>query len=612
MTFPQILLLVIVVVPLMLVVRGIMRTDIAALVIAAALAVAQYVGIGIIGPANTPGDSARAVSGFSQPVVITLIGLFIVTRALDKTGITRWLVQRLLAIGGTSESRLLTLFAGTSAFLSLVMNNVAAGALLLPGAMEASRLTGVRPSKLLIPVAYGSMLGGAATYFTTANIIVSDLLPIANPPQEPLGILDFTPTGGLLVLAGLLFFWLFGKRVLPDRVPPAEQMLTRPTGSQLEDRYELGERLWEVRVPASSTLGWKSLAQAELGQKFGITVAAVLHDQQTFFSPSPEMVIRPGDVLLVVGREERVNQLRDYGVTVGRESKGRHISPRGVMLEEVMPGPFSRAIGKTLKELNFRKLYGVTAVALWRKNRSYRTNVADFSLEVGDSLLVVGTQPQMQRLAKDPDFIVLEPSLSDQPVDRRNGLISVLVILGSIALSVLGMPVYLAMLLGALVLLLTGVMRTEEAYRAIEWQVIFLVAGMYSVSLAMVATGLAELVGDWVLRIVRPIGPLGLAAGAYLISSLLTQVMGGQVTALVTGPIVISAAIAMGANPQAVAVACAIGCSASFLTPLSHPVNVLMIAPANYRFSDFFHIGWRLTLICFVMLLVGMKLFWGL
>jgi Na+/H+ antiporter NhaD/arsenite permease-like protein len=195
MTLTQILLVVIVIIPLALVMMNRLRMDVAALLIAALLGMCQFLGAGIIGEEGAPKDAARAISGFGQPVVITLACLFIITNTLERTGLVRLMVRDLLKIGGGSEARLITLFASASAFLSLFMNNLAAGALLLPGAMEAARRTGIRPSKLLIPVAYGSLLGGAATYFTTANIIVSDLLRIAQPPQHPLGILDFTPVG---------------------------------------------------------------------------------------------------------------------------------------------------------------------------------------------------------------------------------------------------------------------------------------------------------------------------------------------------------------------------------------------------------------------------------
>jgi len=612
MTLTQILLVVIVIIPLALVMMNRLRMDVAALLIAALLGMCQFLGAGMIGEEGAPKDAARAISGFGQPVVITLACLFIITNTLERTGLVRLMVRDLLKIGGGSEARLITLFASASAFLSLFMNNLAAGALLLPGAMEAARRTGIRPSKLLIPVAYGSLLGGAATYFTTANIIVSDLLRIAQPPQHPLGILDFTPVGGLIALAGIAFFALIGKRLLPDRVPPAYRMLARPTGSQLEDLYQLGERLWELRILPDSVIDGKTLAESRIGENLGLTVAGVIHNGEALLNPSPELTLHSGDVLLTVGREERINLMANEGVAIAQETENQHVSPRGIFLAEVILSPHSKALGKTLKEMNFRQVYGATAIALWRKNRSYRTNVGDFALEVGDSLLVMGTREQFSKIARDPDFIILEASLGDQPVMRRQGFLALAILFAGILLSILGMPVFLAMLGCVLALVLLRITSIEEAYRSIEWQAIFLVGGMYSVSLAMAQTGLSASLGALVVRLAQTAGPLGLAAGAFLLTAFLTQLMGGQVTALVTGPVMISAAIAMQVNPQAIAVATAIGCSASFLTPFAHPVNILMIAPANYTFSDFLRVGLPLTLVSFVMLLIGMKLFWGL
>ena len=192
------------------------------------------------------------------------------------------------------------------------------------------------------------------------------------------------------------------------------------------------------------------------------------------------------------------------------------------------------------------------------------------------------------------------------------GMSGVLILAAAITVSVIGFPVYLAMLIGALLMIVMGLLTMEDAYRAMEWRAIFLIAGMYSVGVAMAQTGLATLVGDGVLKIVSPFGPLGLAAGSYLLTASLTQFMGSQVTALVTVPIAISAALSMQTSPQAMAVAAAIGCSAAFLTPIAHPVNILMMGPGNYRFRDFFRVGWWLTVLSFVMLLLGMVLFWGL
>ena len=611
MLIPHVFLAAVVIIPLGLVLSGKLRIDAASVFIAVSFGIAQFMGMGILGEPGNPAAAARALSGFSQPVILTLVGLFVITRSLDKSGITRWMARHMLRIGGSSERKLIALFAGTAAVFSLIINNLAAGALVLPSAMEVARSSGIKPSKLLIPVAYGSLLGGAATYFTTANMIVSNLLTTTDPPQEPLHILDFTPTGGLIALAGIAFLSLLGHRYLPDRESPLEQMRARLTGSDLEDYYQLGERLWEARVVPGSTVANKPLSESRIGERLGLVVAGVVHKQQAVYAPSPERFIHSGDLLMLVGREERVRALAEAtGLKINRKKSRDHISKKGVSFIEVMPSPHSRAIGKTLRDLDFRVRYRITALALFRGGQSYRTDLGNMPLMLGDSLLMIVSGQHLAHLRNNPDFIVLESDISDQPVQRFHAAVTVGVLVSAIILSIIGMPIYLAMLGGALILILSSVMDMEEAYRSIQWQVVVLIAGMYTISLAMVNTGLAGDIGSLMVRVLAPFGPLGLALGAYLLTLALTQIMGGQVTILVTGPIAISAAASLQIDPHAVAVAAAIGCSTSFLLPIAHPVNILMIAPANYRFRDFFNIGWRLTLVSFVALVIGLVVFW--
>jgi di/tricarboxylate transporter len=313
---------------------------------------------------------------------------------------------------------------------------------------------------------------------------------------------------------------------------------------------------------------------------------------------------------LIVGRQERVSRLAELGLELRPE---RHaLTTFGLTLIEVMPAPRSGALGRTLKDISFRGHYGFVAVALLRRQRSFRTDIGDMPIEPGDSLLLVGRSQQIPDLHRGADFIVFEPNLSDLPVDAKEALLAILIVAAGIGASIAGMPIYLAMLAAAVIALLTRRISMQEAYGAVEWQAIFLIAGMYVVSEAMVQTHLADLLGNGMIQAVTPFGALGLAAGAYLLTALLTQFIGGQVAALVTGPVTISAAIQMGVSAQAIAVATAIGCSAAFFTPLAHPVNILMIAPGNYSFRDFFRIGWPLTLVSFMVLLVGMAVFWRL
>ncbi len=452
----------------------------------------------------------------------------------------------------------------------------------------------------------------SAPTLPTANIIVSDLLRIAKPPQTALNFLDFFPTGSLIAVSGILYLAFLGKKLLPDRTPGAFVSFSNVTRGEMENYFQLGERLWEARVSPASSLVGQTLAETCLGERYGLVVAGLWHGNQNIFAPAAEQTLNTGDRLLIVGREERVSQLAEQGLIVEPRTHDSMYASNGGALLEIIPSPHSAALGKTLKELDFRNRYGFTVVALRRMERSYRTNVGDIPLNLGDVLLLAGPAARLKMLQKHTDFFVLEPNPADLPVDGRKALFILAILLAAITASILGIPTYLATLCGALALMIAGGVNIEESYQSVEWQAVFLIAGMYAVSLAMVETGLARLFGDSMIRLAAPFGPLGLVAGAYLLTALLTQGMGGQVTALVTGPITISAAISMGANPQAVAVATAIGCSASFLTPMAHPVNILMIAPAGYRFKDFFRVGWPLTILSFLALLAGMKIFWNL
>lgn len=597
-------------VPLLLVMLGRWRVDLAALFMIVMLGTAQFLGMGVLGNASSPQQTLLAISGFSQPVVVTLIGLFILTQTLSTNGVMLWLGQRLAAAGANSEMRLIFLFTFAAAMLSLLMNNVAVGALLLPSAIQVARKAHIRPSKLLIPIAFGTALGGMATYFTTANIVLSDLLTSANPPQAPLGVLSFAPVGGLAALAGIAYLTLFGRRLLPNREPGPEQTLARRGSDELESLYSLGERLWEARVLSNSAYRGRTLKQARIGERFGLAVIAIWRGRQSIFTPEATEVLQPNDVLLLVGREQRVLKLTSLGLQIGREEKT--ISAFDVTLLELILEPHSAYVGKTIKQMNFRRKYGFTVVALMRRGRSHRTDVGDLPLELGDSLLMIGSSERVRDLRLNPDVIILEPEPSTHAVPRRRALVSIAVFLSAIVLSLLGLPVYLAVLAAAVLALLLGLLSIQQIYRSMEWQVIFFIAGMYVAARGMVNTGLAAFIGWNALEVLGNHGPLELASAAFLLSSLLTQVMGSQATAFVVGPIAISAALHLGSNPQAIAVATALGCSASFLTPLAHPVNLIMMSPGNYRFSDFARVGLGLMLVVFAALLVGMVLFWKL
>ena len=613
MTIPQWLLISIVTLTMTGVIANRIRLDIAALLTAILLGILQYAGVGMLGTAGSKQAASLAISGFGQPVVITLLSLFIIAKGLDKSGLMRWIASRLIKVGGNDEGHLIGLLAAITAVFSLFINNVAAGILVLPTAMEISRRTGIKPSKLLIPVSYGSLLGGMATYFTTANIVMSDLLAIANPPQQPLKLLDFALTGGLIAFVGILFLSIFGKRLLPDREPASDQALQHLTGSELESFYHIQERLWEARIMPGSPVIGKTMEEIGFGFHWGISIVAFRKEKENIYIPSySQHVLGLYDTLIIIGRAEKVLQLQKLNLEIRKAQENGSLSQQGIIFAEVILSPHSMAQRQTLKEIEFRQRYGLSVIALRRHDAIHRTDVGDFKLAFGDSLLVIGPNQRFMELKKSPDFIIFEPNPADQPLDKKLALQSSFILMAAVIASIIGVPIYLSMLFAALLTIIFKVITPEEAYQSIEWQAIFIVAGMYAVSLAMVNTGLASMFGTAITRMVAPLGPLGIAGSAFLVSAALTQIIGGQVTAMVAGPVVITAAMLTNVNPQAVAVAAAIGCSSSFFTPISHPVNTLMVGPANYRFSDYARVGWPLFVLSFVFLLAGLSLFWGL
>lgn len=593
------ILVALIVTTLLLIVSNRLRADLIAILVLATLPLT-----GII-------TYQEALSGFSRSVVITIIGLFIITQALEDAGVVQSIAAWLRQLGGGSETRLLSLFMAVGAALSLVMNNIAAGAVLLPAAVQVGRESNVSPSKLLIPLAFGTLVGGMATYFTTANIILSSIL--RDQGQAALSMADFIPTGGLIVIAGLLFMVFIGRFMLPRRESVGQSSSPYLLSRNLTEMYQLHDQLWEVCILPDSQLVGVSLGQSKIGQDLGLTVVAVWRGAQALLNPSPDEQIQVNDYLVVLGREDRVLQLRDRGVAIGRPDDKRNGQNYFVDLAEVIIPPRSGVLGKSLADLQFRNKYHLTGVALWREGLSFRNDVGTIPLEPGDALLMVGTPAHITALTRERDFLVLQSTHTARPPRPHKAnwavLITAVVLLASI-LEII--PTAEAMMIGVAAMALTGCINLDDAYRGIGWRVIFLIAGMLPISIAMVNTGLATRIGSAIVALTAPYGALALVGGLFLLTMLITQVIGGQVTALVVGPIAVTAAVQTGVDAQAVAVAVAIACSAAFLTPIAHPVNVLMMGPGSYTPRDFLKVGSGMTIVTFVTLLVGMRLFWGI
>ncbi|MCL5998790.1 MAG: SLC13 family permease [Chloroflexi bacterium] len=572
-----------------------LRPDVIAICVALALGIS-----GVI----TPND---VFSGFSRSAVITILGIFILTQGLYRTGVTRAIGIYLARVSGGGERRMILLVMLAGATLSLVMNNIAAAAMLLPATVDAVKRAHIAPSKVMIPLAFATALGGMATLFTTSNIVVSATL--RDQGFNGYGVLDFAPVGIPIVIAGISFMLLAGRRLLPNTDPARQIAAVAEIKEKLAESYQLRERLNEVRIPRESALLGRTIAQSRIGEKWGLSVLAILRGKRSILAPAASEVIEPNDVLLIVGRNERVQKLEQEGAIVEPEARldGNLVSAE-VSLVEVIPAPRSRAVGQSLRQLHFREKFGASVVALWHGGRSVRTDLADLPLQYGDSLLVHGPNEAIRLLQADPDFLVLRAD-SAEPAIGRKAWLSAGIMAATLALATTGLlPVAETVVLGAMAMVLTGCLTMDEAYRAVEWRAVFLIAGMLPVSIAMVKTGTADLLGQGLVNALAGYGPLAVGAGLLLLTALLTQVMSGQVTAVVLAPIAISAAQIVGADPRAMAMFVAMGSSLVYITPTAHPVNVFVMGPGGYSASDYPRVGLPLTVLLFIVIMIVVPL----
>jgi di/tricarboxylate transporter len=547
-------------------------------------------------------------NGFSRSAVITIIALFIITEALEATGATRLLGRTLQRLAGSGEARTVLVIMAMAAFLSLFMNTIAAAAVLLPAVIGLTRQSGLKASKLLIPLSFGSLLGGMATLFTTANILVSNALAEKN--YAPYGVLDFAAIGLPMTAAGVLFMGLIGRRLLPERVREGGESL-RP-GANLSEAYNMQDVVRAVYVTPGSAMAGLSLAAGGWGEKLGLNVLGISRGGQVKYAPSRFENVREGDVVLFTGQVDDV-ELRPFGLLLTQDPNWKGaLAAEDISLVEVTLAPRSSLAGKTLREIQFRDRYNLSVLAIWREGRTMREALAEIPLRFGDALLMQGQHERIAMLRKNPNFLVLEEDVAEGGPTPKMWLAAGLTALAVLLPAFNLLPIAESTFAAACLLVLFNCLTMDEAYSAIEWRSVFLIAGMLPLGVAMTNTGAAALVGQALVSALGGWGPLAVAGGLFLATTALTQIISGQVTPVVLAPIAIAAAEQLGADPRGLALAVALACSTAFLTPISHSSNMLVMGPGNYRFNDYARAGLPLTLVMFVVMLIGLAVFWDI
>lgn len=579
----------------LLLVGNILRPDIVALMLLLSLGLS-----GILTP-------QEAFSGFSRSAVVIMFSAFILAEGLRHSGITERMGAFIVRLFGKGERRLILGVMTAAATLSLFMNNIAAASLLFPALSGMARRSKVSPARLLMPLAFGTILGGMATLLTTTNIVVSGLLRDVN--LSGFGLLDFAAIGLPMAFAGVMFMTLIGYKFLPTQ-SPAQKIREDNESSELLDTYQLNERLVRGRIPEGSELVGKTLGSTGLREKYHLNVIAVHRGNRTL-PVGTEVVLRGRDVLLVVARPEDAlpETLQDLLEILPSDAWQKdYLSMPDLILIETAIAPRSHLAGQTLQEIQFEQKFNAKVLAIWRRGRSIRTRLSKMPLEFGDGLLLQGTAKSLDLLQTEPGLILLAESVQTSRISGRSWAAG-LIMLATLGLAV-AFPDLIAeiMLSGAVAMILIGTLSMDHAYRSVEWPSLFLVGGMLPVGVALSKTGGAALVANGILSRVDGNGHFVLLVVLVLLTVLLTQIINGVAAVTILAPIGISAAQKLGMEPRSVALAIALASSMAFMSPLGHSVNVMVMGAGGYDFKDYAHVGLPLTILLVIILLVILPL----
>ena len=385
--------------------------------------------------------------------------------------------------------------------------------------------------------------------------------------------------------------------------------------SELTEVYHLHERLMVMQVPPDSALVEKSLKESRLGDALGSRVLGILRGENPIIMPEPHEILQAGDRLVIEGRQRDFDNLRgleELEIERRTDTDVEKLVSDDAGLVEAILSPHTTLEGKTLRQINFREKFGLNVLALWRKGQAYRSNLRDMELRFGDALLLLGPRAKLQLLGREPDIIVLTETAQEE-LRKDKMKLSILIMIVVLLPVILGwVQIYIAAVIGAALMVLVGCLSMEEAYRQIEWKAVFLIAGMLPLGTALDQTGAAKLIADGVVALVGPLGPKGVMLGLVALTFLATCFVPTAALVVLMAPIALSTSINMGISPHGLMMAIAMAASASFMTPVSHPANILVMGPGGYRFTDYLKIGGLLTLVILVVLMVVLPIFWPL
>jgi di/tricarboxylate transporter len=543
----------------------------------------------------------QTFAGFGSDTVMMILGLLILTAALVRTGVVEMVGRGILSRTGENPQRLLVVIVVSAAALGAVMSNTAATAFFLPIVIGISRRARLSPSKLLMPLAFATILSSSITLISTStNIVVSGLITRYDMP--PIRMFELAPVGLPIAVVGLIYMLTLGRRMIPERTQVEE----------LTGEFGLRPYLTEIVILPDSSLIGKTLAQSKLGRDLDLTVLRLDRGKQRFVAPQANLTLQENDVLLVEGGREQILKIKNTaGIDIKAEVKfsDPDLQAEDSRLVEAILMPRSPLIGRNLKRLQFREHYGLQVLAINRHGATIRNKISQVVLRMGDVLLLQGHRSNIAALEGSRLLNVLG-EVEEKALHVRRAPLAIAIFAGALAagtFNLISFPV--AVLLGALLAFLTRCITPEEAYREVEWKVLILIGSMLAVGIAMENTGTAAFLSTQIVRLVGHANPLWLLSAFFILTELLTQPMSNQAAAVVVVPVAIQTALQLGLNPRTFAVMIAVAASTSFLTPLE-PACLMVYGPGRYRFMDFFKVGSLLTGIIFFLALLLVPSMW--
>jgi len=586
--FEHIMILAVVLGAMIIFITGKLRVDLVALCVLVVLLVLRLI------------KPEQALYGFANSATATVAAMFVMSAGLARTGLVEWLARSIDHVAGKSSRQLVFVLCITIGFLSAFILNTATVAIFIPVAISLAKSRRIPPSRVLIPLSYASQFGGVCTLIgTSTNILVNSIAVTNGLPRFDL--FEFAPLGLIMSGVGILFLVLVAGRLLPKRKGEYGQL----------DKYRLVDYLIELQVKAKSPLIGKTWAESKSNDSDEIDLIKFIRAEKATSHPR-DTKIKEGDILLLHGNIKKLMELKDNnGLTpIDDKVNDQKLSSDDIHLIEALVPPNSLLVERTLQSSSFYRRFGCRVLAVQRRGRTIRDRISEIRFDGGDTMLLQCDSKNVKFILDSNDLIVTN-ELTDLQLRKNRAFTAISIMTAVVALAAFNIfPILIAALIGAVGMVISNCISLEEAYKAIDWKVIFLLGGILPLGIALQESGTAELLANSILHPLIKLGPVTILASLYLITAVLTETMSNNAAAILLAPIALSIAGMLDVSPRPFLIAITFAASTSFATPIGYQTNTMIYGPGGYRFYDYSRIGVPLNLLFWIIAVLLVPIFW--